>query len=1235
MFDWLTFILIIYAIMCIAAAIYNIYCEITILRTNHKIKKEGQASTEEFVAQNNKMNLWVFIAIKLSKGRERSLKSFIKCLAFMLPTGIYLSIRLALVAIFISMGLMQLNNAFNSIPTLLSNIINKNENCVCYAKCTGDPEDDKKTAYELIFGPTEYEKLVNDMLYTCTPQEQEEFEELNKGDSGKDKSEFIQEHINDAMVADYKALVGNNKRFKHNDGIYRCDLDDDALREDLIQLFADVKTNGRNLRCECCREVNEQYLYLQCEGMPHWKPGWSWENLWGQDPTPQDPTPQPTGGDHNPPGNATGQYAVELEDGTHWYWYHQNSSCGANCGYKVIDPTYGNLWNLTIGSTGGGSNNTMSGAGCSIYSTAMAISNLLDEEYTPYRVIQELMGCTISDGGGTYIFYPDKDVNGIGRHSGSMTYNFSKMAELINTKFGSLGMHAEEKQFTQENVDECIASPDHYGMVVNSWRGSFSWYSSDGHFMVLRKKGNDGNYYCLTSSGSTPFGYSDSGIKNLMSTSCDFNTIASHVKHSSCLFITMDKSYYEQSSGGEDNGTLSSYMEIDGTGIYGYLWKPDNINSSTGLIWCMPGWSSNAKTVENNAAYISVKNGYVKPANAVFFADYTVYNSNNGKYDGSEINSTSLSNAISTLKTNYITGCGDSLYYYGFSWGSYRFGGGTGGALSSMQPWKEAILGDGGNVTGINVGSLQKVLVTQAAENYISQYDSKFSSLGDKYTMINMRSITTNHATANFYTASNSADTFKNIAGAYWNGSLSEPKYGLTWFTGGSAGNGNSGGGTIPSSEEVKQALLNSGTGYAKKADLLSKVYAVTEPEYGIEMACGIMANFYCEGSPGLIEGAFYLNHQAGFNLDSSHVKMPFEGQYSRRIGDEFALNYMETFPTSPHEYSCGFGMGQYSYGRRVSLAKAYHEYVTDFDSLDQHYSAELSYYLDEIHGGTKYGYSELDDWNKSIAKMEEGTTLEQRVYNAGYGICQYYERPTAIDRATGRPNKEIRGEHAVSIYNIIKDVSTGGSTDTGGSTETTLTANWSDLRPFVMDLYKCYNNGTKWNYGSIPPVTTDKLVTNSNRKLSNYASSVWVCDTTSSRLAYLLGETDKNSGNTFVSDTKADADSINLTSIKHGNGTLGEYWLIEPGDPNITKNDLKPGDIIVWYGHHAATVVYNSGTSVSFVHSGGTSNIGEEFEHGCMSSYPCTGSLYSYCHGYNSKHTYLYVFRSNNSGNK
>jgi len=1222
MFQSLSFLCTSSAILLSILAIYSIICEIQIGVTIYKLKgAEGSADAEKTVTEHTRFNIYMWLARKLSKGNSSKLKRKTKSTFDIVLAMIYIFIRSALISFFIALGFMTLDNAFNALPSILYNITSKHEDCECYAKCTGDPEDDKKTAYELIFGPTEYEKLVNDMLYTCTAKEKEEFEEINAGDDGAAKSQFIQAHINDQMVADYKSLVGQNRRFKSNDGKHRYEMNDDELRDDLIQLFKDVKTNGRNLQCPHCSSINSSYLYLQCEGMKHWKPGWSWDDLWTDPDEPSTP-----GGAHNPPGNATGKYAVELEDGTHWYWYHQNNWEGASCGYNVMDPVYGNLWNLTIGSSGGGNNNTMHGAGCSMYSTAMAMSNLLDEEYTPYRVIQELMGCSISDGGGTYIFYPDKEVNGIGRHSGGMHYNYSKMAELINAKFGSLGMHAEAKAFTQENVDECIASSDHYGMVINSWTGGFSWYNGTGHFMVIRKKGSDGKYYCLSSSGSTAYGYSDSGIKNLMSTGCEFSTVSSHIAHSSCLFITMDKSYYEQ-GGGEGSGTLTGPITVGG--ISGYLWKPDNITSSTGLIWCMPGWSESPETVKRNAAYISVESGLVKPANAVFFADYTKINADNGKYDGNEIDSTSLGNAISELRSSYLQGCGNNLYYYGFSWGAYRFGGGTGGAISGMQDWKEAMLGDGGNVSGIVVGNLQRVVVTQATENHVTEYDNKFNSLGSNYKMVNMRDTTTSHATANYYTASNSADTFKSMTPAsYYNASLPAPSYGLTWFTGGSAGGGG-GGGTIPSSEEVKQALLNSGTGYATKADLLSKVYAVTEPEYGVEMACGIMANFYCEGSPGLIEGAFYLNHQAGFNLDSSHVKMPFEGKYSRRVGDEFALNYMETFPTSPHEYSCGFGMGQYSYGRRVSLAKAYHEYVTDFNSLDQHYSAEISYYLDEIHGGTKYGHSELGAWNNAIAKMGEGTSSEQKAYNAGYGICQYYERPQATDPATGRPNKEVRGDHAVAIYNIIKDVGTGGNTGT------TLTANWSDLRPFVMDLYKCYNNGTKWNYGSIPPVTTDKLVTNSNRKLSNYASSVWVCDTTSSRLAYLLGETDKNYGNKFVSDTKADADSINLKSIKHGTGTLGEYWLIEPGDPNITKNDLRPGDIIVWYGHHAATVVYNSGTSVSFVHSGGTSNISDEFDHGCMSSYQCTGSLYSYCDGYKSQHAYLYVFRSNNSGNK
>ena len=82
MFDWIAFWLIMTTINMILIAIYNVYCEITVVITRKKIKDGAGAVSEDFVKQNNKFNLWTFIVRKLSRGREKSLSSYIKLLSY-------------------------------------------------------------------------------------------------------------------------------------------------------------------------------------------------------------------------------------------------------------------------------------------------------------------------------------------------------------------------------------------------------------------------------------------------------------------------------------------------------------------------------------------------------------------------------------------------------------------------------------------------------------------------------------------------------------------------------------------------------------------------------------------------------------------------------------------------------------------------------------------------------------------------------------------------------------------------------------------------------------------------------------------------------------------------------------------------------------------------------------------------------------------------------------------------
>ena len=984
----------------------------------------------------------------------------------------------------------QLNNAFYSIPTIFSSVLSNNEECTCYAKCTGDPEDDKYTAYELIFGPTEYDKLVKDMLYTCTPQEQDEFEEINSGDDGKEKSEFIQQHINDVMVADYKALVGSNRKFKHNDGIYRCDLDDDALKNDLIMLFSDVKTNGRNLNCECCREVNDAYLYLTCEGMPHWTPGWSWEQLVEQEEQTPPPREEEDTGGGNRPGNATGPYAITLDDGTSWYWYHQTTEACVN---NTDHETYGRIGSCYANGNGvtHSKHPTFCGRACGNYAQILAISNLLGKEYTMYDfgndlgwVFEHTDGFSYDDrswGPGWGLVSTVNDC-GSGYNTPNQVPDPVKLNQVLNAKYPYLHVSGPPA-LTQEAFDEVLENDDHYGMIIITVgnNSSYKWYSGDGHYIAISRKVGD-KYYCLTSGGGTPFGTTHESYKQAMSYGMTWDEMISGIK-SVNLAYTCDKSYYENDGGGggECNGTLLPYGEIGDTGIYGILWKPDTINSSTGLIWCMPGWSRGTGTIYNNAAYISVKNGIIKPANAVFFADYTQLNTGlrDPHYDGMEITSSSLTAAINELKTSELSGCGNNLYYYGFSWGSYRFGGGTGGSLSAAADWKEAILGDGGNASTITVGNLQRVLVTQAAENNINDYELKFKdALGDKYTMVNMRDITTNHATANYYTASNNADNFKSMAGSYWNSSLPAPSYGLTWFTGGSSGGGGRGANI---DADIYEKLRAGGFDDAT-AKRVAIIYANIAPVYGSQAALALAACSLCEGTAGQFEAlSSYMNGErvSGRDYPYSGLSISYKGlrdmqvavdngtategqrkaiEIFRRLGGRVITCQQDAIDW---EYACaelqgfcgssggqGIGFIQFSGGRRQPRLDEY-KTATDF-SDEARWACEMRASLAEASSGV-YHQTFLNA--EAAATPAEATRIMYNGYINGGSAAARQAKMDLIVAALGGTRFEVSSNDNNDNNNDNNDEDDNNNS-TGSPT---------DYRPYAITVAKEFES---WGIG-------------------------------------------------------------------------------------------------------------------------------------------------------------------------
>lgn len=600
MFTFIAIILIILGIVMLAVAIYSGYCYIGTCIFYKNIKKNGKEELEK----KSRFNILVWFIKRLKKVKNASdnniqhVVKFKVIIALCIAATVFVhSMYGAFVSISIGTVVINMDAQVNTITGALRTIFGKDEDCKCYALCTGNKEDDEKSAYELLFGPTAYDKLANDMKKTAPYEVQEQFDKINEGTDGKAKSDLLREHINEDMVKDYQGIVGNNSKFRSDDGLDRSQMSYDELKADLYNLLCDYKVNGRNPNCEC-NTAAKAVLKSKCMGEAHYKEGWEWDAIWDSD--------DDGGGNKtasNVPGTATGQYAITLDDGS-FYWYHQSRE---ECSYNAKDNTFGYVGLLYAGGSGYG---TMSKRGCGIYSTAIALSNILGEEITPWKVITDVMKCSIKGGTGGSFYFESTSSNGIAYSCSSPSYSFSGMANLINAAYGSKGVVAKEVNFDEGSLNAYFDDSSKYTYVINSYDNpgfgdsAFTWYGGGGHFMVLRKT-DDGKYKCFTSA-TTKYGGTDTGIAKGMNDAVSWSTVAKHNRHATCLVISRDKSYYstgEESSGGEGgNGTLVGGTVLDFTSGGNFACPYANCNTYMGwqMISVNPGTSEQAKFITDH-----------------------------------------------------------------------------------------------------------------------------------------------------------------------------------------------------------------------------------------------------------------------------------------------------------------------------------------------------------------------------------------------------------------------------------------------------------------------------------------------------------------------------------------------------------------------------------------------------------------------------------------------------------
>lgn len=556
--------------------IYMLYCIIGLKKLSIQTKINPNHALEHAM----KYNIFIFF-IKNSRFVRSTKTDILKAVRILRKTTIsmilaicifFVSIFGSFICLLAGLSTSVLNTQLNTVSSVVETLFGHDDDCVCYAKCTGNPEDDKYTAYELLFGQTEYEKLVDDMKDSLTAQEKEQFDDINgtyeaksektKKDvddddlinvdtPGKLKSQFILKHITAKMVKDYKEIVGENKNFRSEDGLDRTQMSDEDLEADLKKLFQDYKVNGYNPRCKC-RNCSKKQLKYKCLGEEHYKEGMSWSNMWGQDNKTTTTTTTTTSGggasSGNALGSATGKTAIRLADGS-WYWYDQAIEL---CDYNVKNPEnnsvrYGNFWLVS---------DRASMRGCSTYSHAMAISNVLGREVNPYEFVKKVLKSPIRNNS---IDNTKARANGIDFANGMVRVSKETLAPAIEDAFKDEGLHAKKIGDTQSEYDKWLFSDKYDALIVKSFSGrkapGFNIYRGGGHYMVVRAGSNKGKYRLMTSAG-TAYGHSHSAKVKAMNEEYNWSLMSRAFNAAGSIVIYREKGAATASGG---NGQQIGY----------------------------------------------------------------------------------------------------------------------------------------------------------------------------------------------------------------------------------------------------------------------------------------------------------------------------------------------------------------------------------------------------------------------------------------------------------------------------------------------------------------------------------------------------------------------------------------------------------------------------------------------------------------------------------------------------
>ena len=567
MFTWLLYFVLILMAVCAFFVVFNLLGLFICHKLKDKAAKAGGEAAKRYVSHMNPLFKLLMKSKKIQEGTdaaaEKQVNKQCKRANRIFICGTALSLALLVVLGVLAETLYEMNLSVTSTTSVIS-ILTRNKDCTCYVKCTNDADDDHKSTYELLFGPTEFATFAGHMK--LNPQEQDEWKALypdvksgktrdySKLD-GKKQNEFIAEHLNDKMVDDYKTIIQDYQNFmKSADGKDRMKMSNDDLMADLKKMCKDYKVNGRNPNCKVCKSANTSSLRRKCNGMNKWVKGWTWQEI--ADANGNNKDDKNKGSVEVPAlGHASGKYAVTLKDGNSYYWYHQSSE---TCKYNVVK--YGQRYsNVNLGGRG-----SAASRGCSSYATAMAVSNVLGMEITPFDILEKVDGVKPSiSGNGTITYYGKSPIN----FCGPVHVYKDKLADKLADVYGKDGLKTAYIGQTQKEFDKYL---DKGALIIVSLKnpgGSYSsmpWYRGNGHYIVIRKKEN-GKYYHLNSCviRSLTSYYSGSSLdekaKTLMNIGVSWSQLSSHFNTAGAVAVWSNNKVLIDGDSSTGTNTFSNY----------------------------------------------------------------------------------------------------------------------------------------------------------------------------------------------------------------------------------------------------------------------------------------------------------------------------------------------------------------------------------------------------------------------------------------------------------------------------------------------------------------------------------------------------------------------------------------------------------------------------------------------------------------------------------------------------